>query len=68
MLFDLNHLQNVSMDYWEHLHFSLTQSFLLITGGVIGIIHAICPVVLVTIHTDTVTYCKKLLDDRKNPD
>ncbi len=55
-LFDLNHLSKQNMTYMEHLQHSLKSSILLITGGILGIIHAICPVIFITAQTDTITY------------
>lgn len=68
MLYDFNHLDHANMSYKEHLFFALKTSFILISGGILGLVHAICPVILVTVHTDTVAYSKQLLDSHTNKD
>ena len=68
MLYDFNHLNHANMSYKEHLFFALKTSFILISGGILGVVHAICPVILVTVHTDTVAYSKQLLDSHTNKD
>ena len=55
-LFDLNHLSKQNMTYMEHLQHSLKSSMLLVSGGILGIIHAICPVIFINAQTDTITY------------
>lgn len=64
-LFDLEHLKNQHMTYTEHLQHSLKSSLLLISGGILGIIHAICPVIFITAQSDTITYVGKMLKHSK---
>ena len=64
-LFDLNHLNIQNMTYIEHLQHSLKSSLLLISGGVLGIIHAICPVIFITAQSDTISYVGSILKHPK---
>ena len=64
-LFDLNHLSTQNMTYTEHLQHSLKTSLLLISGGILGLIHAICPVIFITAQSDTITYIATLLKHPK---
>lgn len=67
-LFDLDHLSEQNMTYCEHLQHSLTTSLLLISGGILGVIHAICPVIFITAQTDTITYVGTLIKHSKFTD
>lgn len=64
-LYDLDHLKNQNMTYTEHFQHSLKSSLLLISGGVLGIIHAICPVIFITVQSDTITYVGTMLKHSK---
>ena len=64
-LFDLEHLSEQNMTYCEHFQHSLKTSLLLISGGFLGIIHAICPVIFITAQSDTITYVGTILKHSK---
>ena len=64
-LFDLNHLSTQNMTYTENFQHSLKSSLLLISGGLLGVIHAICPVIFITAQSDTITYVGTLLKHSK---
>ena len=64
-LFDLNHLSTQNMTYMEHLQHSLKSSLLLISGGILGIIHSICPVIFITAQSDTIIYVGTILKHSK---
>lgn len=34
---------NAPQSYWEHCKFALTNSLMVIYGGLMGVIHAFCP-------------------------
>jgi len=62
-LFDWEHLRSVKMSYSDHLMFSLKNSLYLFCGSVLGVVHAFCPMVLVTVHSDTILFVGTLLKD-----
>ena len=64
-LFELDHLKKQDMTYVQHLQHSLKSSLLLISGGILGIIHAICPVIFITAQSDTITYVGTMLKHSK---
>lgn len=63
-LFNWNHLEEVKMNYLDHLQFSLKNSLYLFCGSFLGVIHAFCPMVLVTVQSDTVAHVDKLLKEK----
>lgn len=48
-LVDFNHLTNVGETYWQHLHWCLYSSFVLITIIPIALIHGFFPVFLANV-------------------
>ena len=63
-LFNWEHLDEINMSYSDHLVFSLKNSLYLFCGSLLGVIHAFCPVVLVTVQSDTLAYVDSLLKDK----
>ena len=63
-LFNWNYLEEINMDYLDYLQFSLKNSLYLFCGSVLGVIHAFCPMILVTVQSDTVAHVDKLLKDK----
>ena len=63
-LFNWDHLDAINMTYSEHLQFSLKNSLYLLCGSLLGVIHAFCPAVLVTVQSDTVEHVGKLLNEK----
>ena len=61
--YDKDHLSKKNLTYTEHLKFGLINSFYLIVGGILGILHSFCPHILVNVQTDTVTLVGELLKD-----
>jgi uncharacterized membrane protein len=59
-----DHLEEINMTYYEHLQFSLKNSLYLLCGAMLGVIHAFCPAVLVTIQSDTIAYVGKRLTEK----
>tara|TARA_A100001015_G_scaffold115495_1_gene128231 strand:- start:3337 stop:3546 length:210 start_codon:yes stop_codon:yes gene_type:complete len=64
-LFDLNHLNAQKMTYFQHFQHSLQSSLLLISGGILGIIHAICPIIFITAQSDTISYVGPIIKHSK---
>ena len=64
--YDKDHLSNKKLTYIEHLKFGLINSFYLILGGLLGVLHSFCPCVLVNVQTDTVKLVGDLLNDTSN--
>ena len=64
-LFDWDHLEEVHLSYTDHLMFSLKNSLYLFCGSVLGVVHAFCPMILVTVHSDTVLFVDKLLKESR---
>lgn len=64
-LFDLDHLIKQEMTYKEHLQQSLKTSLILISGGILGIIHAFIPFIFISAQTDTITYVGVMLKHSK---
>ena len=53
--YDQDHLTKRNLTYTQHLCSGLINSFYLILGGLLGIVHSICPYVLINVQTDTVS-------------
>lgn len=63
-LFQWNHLEEINMSYYDHLQFALKNSLYLFCGSVLGVIHAFCPAILVTVQSDTIKHVGKLLNEK----
>ena len=66
--YDKDHLTKKNLTYTEHLKNGLMNSFYLIIGGLLGILHSFCPYILVNVQTDTVHLVGELLKDNNKTD
>ena len=66
--YDKDHLTKKNLTYTEHLKGGLMNSFYLIIGGLLGILHSFCPYILVNVQTDTVHLVGELLKDNNKTD
>ena len=64
--YDQDHLTKRNLTYTQHLCSGLINSFYLILGGILGIVHSICPYVLINVQTDTVSLVGKLLNTKSD--
>ena len=53
-MYNLNHLSERNLTYFQHMHRAMRFGFLLILGGISSMIHSIIPFILTTHGSDTV--------------